>query len=95
MMTHAISGAQSLAGVSVQFYLLQMTKIRKQKPSNEGKFSVPVTKGVLRAWLNMKLIAHNFHKANFDHENDQFSVKTKQLVRKVTAQAHNRFVFVP
>ena len=31
-------------------------------------------------------------KANFDHDNDQFWVKTKQLVGKMTAQAHNRFV---
>ena len=33
-----------------------------------------------------------FHKANFDHDNDQFRVKTKQLVGGMTAQAHNRFV---
>ena len=30
---------------------------------------------------------------NFDHDNDQFSVKTKRLVGKMTAQTHNRFVF--
>ena len=34
-----------------------------------------------------------FHKANFDHDNDQFSVKTKRLAGGMTAQPHNRFVF--
>ena len=34
------------------------------------------------------LIKPGFHKANFDHDNDQFCVKTKRLVG-----AHNRFVF--
>ena len=34
-----------------------------------------------------------FHKASFDHDNDQFSVKTKRLVGRMTAEAHNRFVF--
>ena len=34
-----------------------------------------------------------FHKANFDHDNDQFWVKTKRLMRRMTAQAHNCFVF--
>ena len=39
-----------------------------------------------------KLIKPGFHKANFDHDNDQFRVKTKQLVGGMTAQSHNRFV---
>ena len=33
-----------------------------------------------------------FHKANFDHDNDHFWVKTKQLVGRMTAQPPNRFV---
>ena len=33
------------------------------------------------------------HKANFDHDNDQFCVKTKRLVGRMTAQPHNCFVF--
>ena len=33
-----------------------------------------------------------FHKANFEHDNDQFRVKTKQLVGGMTAQPPNRFV---
>ena len=33
-----------------------------------------------------------FHKANFDHDNDQFQVKTKQLVGGMTVQQHNCFV---
>ena len=35
-----------------------------------------------------------FHQANYDHDNDQFLVKTKRLARRMTAQAYNRFVFV-
>ena len=31
-------------------------------------------------------------KANFDHDNDQFRVKTKPLAWRMTAQPHNRFV---
>ena len=31
--------------------------------------------------------------ANFDHDNDQFWIKTKQLVGRMTAQPNNRFVF--
>ena len=34
-----------------------------------------------------------FHKANFDHDNDQFRVKTKRLVGRMTGQPDNRFVF--
>ena len=34
-----------------------------------------------------------FHKANFDHNNDQFWIKTKRLVGRMTAQPNNRFVF--
>ena len=33
-------------------------------------------------------------KANYDHDNDQFRVKTKRLARRMTAQPSNRFVFV-
>ena len=33
-----------------------------------------------------------FHKANFDHDNDPFRVKTKQLVEGMTAQPNNCFV---
>ena len=33
-----------------------------------------------------------FHKANFDHDNDQFSIKTKRLEGRMTAQPRNRFV---
>ena len=39
------------------------------------------------------IVNPGFHKANFDHDNDQFWVKTKRLVGRMTAQAHNRFVF--
>ena len=35
-----------------------------------------------------------FHKVKFDHDNDQFRVKTKRLVGRMTAQAHNRFFCV-
>ena len=41
----------------------------------------------------MYAIKPGFHKANFDHDNDQFWIKTKQLVRRMTAQPNNRFVF--
>ena len=34
-----------------------------------------------------------FHKANFDHDSDRFSVKTKRLAGRMTAQPHHRFVF--
>ena len=40
-----------------------------------------------------KSIKPGFHKANFDHDNDQFWVKTKRLVGRMTDQLHNRFVF--
>ena len=30
--------------------------------------------------------------ANYDHDNDQFLVKTKPLVWRMTAQPYNRFV---
>ena len=35
-----------------------------------------------------------FHQANYDHDNDQFRVKTKRLAWRMTAQPYNRFVFV-
>ena len=38
-------------------------------------------------------IKPGFHKANFDYDNDQFSVKTKRLVERMTAQPNNCFVF--
>ena len=34
-----------------------------------------------------------FHKANFDHDNDQSWVKTKQLVGRISVETHNRFAF--
>ena len=34
-----------------------------------------------------------FHKANFNHDNDQFRTKTKRLMGRVTAQPYNRFVY--
>ena len=34
-----------------------------------------------------------FHKANSDHDNDQFWAKTKRLVGRMAAQPDNRFVF--
>ena len=40
-----------------------------------------------------RLIKLGLHKANFDHDNDQFSVKTKRLAGRRTAQPHHRFVF--
>ena len=39
------------------------------------------------------VVKPGFHKANFDHDNDQFWIKTKQLVGRITAQANNHFVF--
>ena len=33
-------------------------------------------------------------KAKVDYDNDQFRVKTKQLVGRMTAQPHNHFVFL-
>ena len=35
-----------------------------------------------------------FHKANYDHDNDQFGVKTKRSARRMTAQPYNRLAFV-
>ena len=43
--------------------------------------------------LLLLLVKPSLHKANFDHKNDHFPVKTKRLLRRMTAQAHNRFVF--
>ena len=40
--------------------------------------------------LSIKL---GFHKANFDHDNDQLWDETKRLVGRMTGQLHNRFVF--
>ena len=40
-----------------------------------------------------ELLKPGFHKANFDHDNDQFGVKAKRLVERMTSQSHNRFVF--
>ena len=40
------------------------------------------------------LFKPDFHQANYDHDNDQFRVKTKRLARRMTAQLYNRFVFV-
>ena len=42
----------------------------------------------------LMIIKPSFHKANYDHDNDRFLVKTKRLVWRMTAQLHNRFVFV-
>ena len=42
---------------------------------------------------DLSILRPGFHKANFDHDNDQFWVKTKRLVGRMTAQSHNRFVF--
>ena len=39
------------------------------------------------------IIKPGFHKANFDHDNDQFWIKTKRLVGRMTAQPNNRFGF--
>ena len=33
-----------------------------------------------------------FHKVNFDDDNNQFWIKTKRLVGRMTAQPNNRFV---
>ena len=35
-----------------------------------------------------------FHKANYNHNNDQFRVKRKRFGRRMTAQPYNRFVYV-
>ena len=43
--------------------------------------------------LSLVFIKPDFHKANFDHDNNQFWVKTKRLAGRMTAQPHNRFVF--
>ena len=39
------------------------------------------------------LLNPGFHKANFDHDNDQFWIKTKRLVGRMTAQPNNPSVF--
>ena len=39
------------------------------------------------------LLKPGFHKANFDHGNDQFWTTTKRLVGRMTALRNNRFVF--
>ena len=36
------------------------------------------------------MVRPGFHSASFDHDHDQFWVKTKQLVGRMTAQPHNR-----
>ena len=46
---------------------------------------------VIRARSNFK---PGFHKANFDHDSDQFWFKTKRLAGRMTAQPRNRFVCV-
>ena len=43
--------------------------------------------------LNL-LVKPGFHKPNYDHDHDQFWVKTKRLAWRMTAQPYNRFVFV-
>ena len=40
-----------------------------------------------------KYLKPGFHKANFDHDNDQLWVEAKRLVGRMTGQPHNRFVF--
>ena len=40
------------------------------------------------------LVKPGFHKANYDHDNDQFRVKTKRLAYRMTAQPYNRFLYV-
>ena len=42
--------------------------------------------------LTTEPLKPGFHEANFDQDNDQFWVKTKQLVGRMTAQPCNRFV---
>ena len=41
---------------------------------------------------SLLILRPGFHKANFDHDNDQFWVKTKRLVGRMTAQPNDRFV---
>ena len=41
----------------------------------------------------VEILKPGFHKANIDHESDQFWAKTKWLVERMTAQPPNRFVF--
>ena len=41
------------------------------------------------------MIKPGFHKANFDHDNDQFWVKTKRFVGRMTAEPLNRFFWYP
>ena len=45
-------------------------------------------------WGIMGHLKPSFHKANFDHDNDQFWAKTKWLVGRITAQQYNRSVFL-
>ena len=40
------------------------------------------------------IVNTNFVNLNFDHDNDQFCAKTERLVRWMTAQPQNRFVFL-
>ena len=42
---------------------------------------------------NNLIVKPGFQKTNFDYDNNQFLVKTKRLVGKMTAQQHNPFVF--
>ena len=44
--------------------------------------------------IGLLLLKPGFHKANYDHDNDQFRVKTKRLALRMTAQPYNRFAFV-
>ena len=41
---------------------------------------------------NNLILKPGFHKANFEYDNDQFLVKTKRLVGRMTAQPHNRLL---
>ena len=42
---------------------------------------------------SLKIPRTGFHKANFYHDNNQFQVKTKQLVERMTTQSPYRFDF--
>ena len=63
----------------------------------ERSYLISESPNELHKNVSQCIILHNlkpgFHKANFDHDNNQFCTETKRVVGRMIAQAHNRFVF--
>ena len=76
---------------------LNFEKIRKTaKPRNFSPVNLSETSGDTvdihkKAANSLSLV---FINPIYDHDRDQFPVKTKRLASRMTAQPYNRFVFV-